>query len=128
MPKLTLATDILAAALVGFEAQKSHIDAQIAEIRRALGGDSRARKSPTATAGRPRKKRSAAVRRRMALAQQARWAAIKKTAPSGEAANTEKPKRTVSAAARRKMALAQKRRWAAVKKASKPVAVKTPAA
>jgi hypothetical protein len=52
---------------------------------------------------------SAASRRRMAIAQRARWA---KQKSSSQAA---RPKRTMSAAARRKIAAAQRKRWAKVR-------------
>src|SRR6266436_3166365 len=55
---------------------------------------------------------TAAARRRMALAQRARWARVKPT---------PKPtplKRKMSASARRKIAAAQRARWARVKKAA----------
>ena len=52
---------------------------------------------------------SAAARRKISLAQKARWA---KTKPGAQPA---KPKRVISAASRRKMAAAQKARWAKVK-------------
>ncbi len=55
---------------------------------------------------------SAAARRRISLAQKARWA--KRTAANGQA-STAKPKRIVSASARRKMAAAQRARWAKVR-------------
>jgi len=55
---------------------------------------------------------SAAARKKMSLAQKARWA--KRTAANGQT-STAKSKRTVSAAARRKMAAAQRARWAKVK-------------
>ncbi|MBZ5689369.1 MAG: hypothetical protein LAP86_30580 [Acidobacteriia bacterium] len=48
---------------------------------------------------------SAAARRRISLAQKARWAKQKATTP----------KRTISAAGRRRIAAAQKARWAKVK-------------
>ncbi len=54
---------------------------------------------------------SAAARRRMSLAQKARWS---KAASDGA---TAKPKRVVTAASRRKMAAAQRARWAKVKRA-----------
>ncbi len=63
-------SEILAAALEGFEAQKKRIDAQIAAIRQILRGV-----QPETT--RPRRKVSAAARKRMAAAQRKRWAAIK---------------------------------------------------
>jgi hypothetical protein len=52
---------------------------------------------------------SAAARKKISLAQKARWA--KRTAQEVQA-STLKPKRIVSASARRKMAAAQRARWA----------------
>jgi len=63
-------SEILAAALEGFEAQKKRIDAQIAAIRQTLRG-------VTPESAKPRRKVSAAARKRMAAAQRKRWAAIK---------------------------------------------------
>src|SRR5208283_2895642 len=108
MPKLT--NDIIAAAIEGFQAQKKNIDAQIAELRRALSGDPG---KPAATAEAPTRKRrkmSAASRARIAEAQRKRWAAFKKAAepPVPEAAH--KPKRKLSAAGRRAISAATKRR------------------
>ncbi len=63
---------------------------------------------------RPRKQRrtlSASARRKISLAQKARWA---KRASNGQA-GTARPKRTMSASARRKIAVAQRARWAKVK-------------
>jgi hypothetical protein len=53
---------------------------------------------------------SAAGRRRISLAQKARWAKAKGHAP--------KPKRTMSVVARRKIAAAQRARWAKVRSAA----------
>jgi Skp family chaperone for outer membrane proteins len=53
---------------------------------------------------------SAAGRRRISLAQKARWAKAKGHAP--------KPKRTISLAGRRRIAAAQRARWAKVKSAA----------
>jgi hypothetical protein len=61
---------------------------------------------PTAT----RRKMSASARRRISLAQKARWAKRN----SGRA-GVARPKRYVSAASRRKMAAAQRARWAKVR-------------
>jgi hypothetical protein len=52
---------------------------------------------------------SAATRRKISLAQKARWAKQKAATP----------KRTISAASRRKIAAAQRARWAKVKSAKK---------
>jgi hypothetical protein len=50
---------------------------------------------------------SAAARRKISLAQKARWAKAKGHAP--------KPKRTISVAGRKRIAAAQRARWAKVK-------------
>src|SRR5260370_23006346 len=62
--------------------------------------------------GGQRRTLSAAARRKISLAQKARWAKQKSSGPSG------KPKRTISAASRKKMAAAQKARWAKAKRKS----------
>jgi hypothetical protein len=119
---MTLTAELLAAALEGFEAQKNRINTRIEEIRRTLKGGSTEPVAQSETE-RPKRKRSAAVRRRMKIAQQLRWKNIKENVePLRPAATSEptKPKRKISASARRKMALAQKARWAAVKEASEP--------
>src|SRR5260370_22870098 len=98
---------------MGFEAKKVAIDAKIGEIRLQLAG----RRSEPATSSeirKPRKKRSAAVRRKMALAQKARWAKIKQgSAPQPAHPATKKPKRTMSTAGRRALIAATKKRRAA---------------
>jgi hypothetical protein len=65
----------------------------------------------------PKRIISAASRRKMALAQKARWArAGKGSHPAKQASgSTHKKGRTMSAAARRKIAAAQRARWAKVK-------------
>ena len=55
---------------------------------------------------------SAAGRRRISLAQKARWAKHK------EQGHAPKPKRTISAAGRRRIAAAQRARWAKLKRAA----------
>jgi len=112
-----LTPEIIIAAIAGFEAQKDKLDSRIAEIRSMLDGG---RSEPAATTEtvKPRKKRSAAVRRRMALAQRARFAKLKQG--SKPDAQTAKPKkRKMSAAGRRAISLAAKKRWAAIKAAKK---------
>src|SRR4029077_15936748 len=71
MPTHKLSPEILNAAISGFEQQKLRIDAQIAELRAMLAGDSA---KPTTAPETPKRKISAAARRRMALGQRARWA------------------------------------------------------
>ena len=69
-----LSHDIITAAIAGFEAQKSRINSKIAELRNMLHHrDGHA----AAEATKLKRKVSAASRRRMALAQKKRWAAIK---------------------------------------------------
>jgi hypothetical protein len=67
---------------------------------------------------------SAASRRKMALAQKARWAGIRKQSQSAGRTHSSAPaKRTISAAGRKRIAAAQRARWAKVragKNASKP--------
>ena len=66
---------------------------------------------PKAGPARKRRTLSAAARRKMSLAQKARWA--RRTLGSQTA--TARPKRTMSAAARQKIASAQRMRWAKVR-------------
>jgi len=91
-----LTNDIIAAAIEGFEVQKSRIDAKIAELRAMLSGG---RTEPVATAEKPRKKRrmSAAGRRAIGEATRRRWAAIR--AEKEKANQAPAPKKT----ARRKL-------------------------
>lgn len=72
--------------------QLKHIDAALAVLGKLNAGSS---------VSQPRRIVSASARRKMSLAQKARWAKASST-----------PKRTMSAAARRKIAAAQRARWA----------------
>jgi hypothetical protein len=119
-----LTPEIILAAISGFEAQKSQIDSQIAELRSMLDGGSRTIQStaPSETA-KPRKKFSAAARKKMALAQKARWTKLKEAAAPKEAeAVKPKKKRKMSAAGRKAISETTKKRWAAVKAAKKAAA------
>ena len=81
--------------------------------------------SGTGTTGetsRPKRIISAASRRKMALAQKARWASVRKQSQSvsaGKTPSSAPAKRTMSASARRKIAAAQRARWAKVRAAKK---------
>ena len=77
-----------------------HVDAALSVLGKLNGGSSYTK---------PRRTLSASARRRISLAQKARWA---KRKTSGQAA---RPKRTISPAGRRKIAAAQRARWAKVK-------------
>lgn len=106
----TADTSFLEAALIGFEQMKRNVEEKIADIRRQLGSEDGTQAAAPSQAG--KRPLSQAVRRRMAVAQRKRWAAVKaKSKPS-------KPfsaKRIMSPAARRKIAAAQRKRWALAK-------------
>jgi hypothetical protein len=70
-----LANEIITAAIEGFESQKAHIDAQIAELRQMLSGRPAETAVTPEPAKRKRRKMSAAGRARIAEAQRKRWAA-----------------------------------------------------
>src|ERR1022692_3866168 len=63
-------------------------------------------KTPAIGAAKPKHHVSAAARRKMSLAQKARWAKV--TTNGQPTQTTAKPKRIVSASSRRKMAAAQR--------------------
>ena len=87
----------LRAARTNLANELAHVDAALAALGRMNGGSNHTKTRHMSAAG----------RRRISLAQKARWA---KT--NGQEAATAKPKRTMSASARRKISLAQKARWA----------------
>jgi hypothetical protein len=112
MPK-TLTPEIALAAIAGLELQKTQIDSQIAELRNVLDGGGRSEPAITPSeTGKPRKKRSAAVRRRMKIAQQLRWKKIKEAAEPPQSKAAKPKKRKLSAAGRKNIIEATKRRWA----------------
>jgi hypothetical protein len=88
--------------------RKAHAEAQ-GEVKR-LGAALAALGSLTGRSA-TRKTLSAAARRKISLAQKARWAKRSTNTQTGVA----RPKRKMSAAARRKIAAAQRARWAKVK-------------
>ena len=75
---MTLGKAILEAALIGFQTEKDSIDLKMAEVRKLLGQTSDG-DQPLPLNGKPRKRRSAAIRKRMAAAQKKRWADFYKT-------------------------------------------------
>ena len=82
-----------------------HVDAALSVLGKLGGGSSHTK---------PRHTVSASARKRMSLAQKARWAKAKGRAP--------KPKRTISAAGRKRIAAAQRARWAKLKAKQKKAA------
>jgi hypothetical protein len=116
-PKLT--QEIIAAAIEGFQSQKRRIDDQITELRSMLTGNPTKNAPPPEAATGKRKKFSTAVRRKMALAQKARWAKTKGEAEPPVIKETPKPKRKLSAAGRAAIIAATKKMWAAKRAAAK---------
>jgi hypothetical protein len=85
-----------------------HVDAALAVLGKLDNGK---------FATESRRSVSAASRRKMAAAQKARWARVKKQLPgaSNGAAAVARPKKRLSEATRRKIAAAQRARWAKIK-------------
>ena len=79
-----------------------HVDAALSVLGKLKGGSSHTKPGRTV---------STSARKRMSLAQKARWAKAKGHSP--------KPKRRISAAGRKRIAAAQRARWAKVKAAKK---------
>jgi len=79
-----------------------HVDAALSVLGKLKGGSNHTK---------PMHTMSAAARRKISVAQKARWARAKSHAP--------KPKRTISAAGRRRIAAAQKARWARLRAGKK---------
>ena len=114
MPKLPVNTDIIDAAIQGFEYQKAQIDRRIAELRALRSGEPVSPVNAPAAPRRGRRALSTEARQRIAAAQRKRWAASRK----GTAAVKEAPKkRRLSAAGRRAIIAATKKRWAALRAA-----------
>jgi hypothetical protein len=92
----------LRAVRTNLASQLKHVDAALSVLGKLGGGRN---------SSRPKSGVSALARKRMSLAQKARWAKAKGRAP--------KPKRIMSASARRKIAAAQRERWAKLKAGKK---------
>jgi hypothetical protein len=130
-----LTPEIITAAIDGFEAQKTRIDAQISELRALLPGGSTkpaAAETIEPTPQRKRRKFSPDAMRRMREAQQRRWAKVRgeseAAAPAPVTASAPaKAKRKLSAAGRAAIVAATKKRWAAIHKAEKPATKTVPA-
>jgi hypothetical protein len=108
-----LTAEILDAAIEGFEARKLRLDEQIAQVRQLLNGDRPVAASTSEPQKQPRRKMSAATRKRMGEAQRKRWAT--KSDAETTSKTTAKPKRKLSAAGRAAIVAALKKRWAAKK-------------
>jgi hypothetical protein len=112
MPTKAFTTEIITAAIQGYEFQKTGIDAKITELRAMLSGG---RTEPAATPEAPtgkRKKFSAAARRHMKEAQQRRWAKIRGESEPPAPAKAPKAKRRISKEDLARTIAATKRRLA----------------
>jgi hypothetical protein len=107
---------LLQAALVGYEHQRSIVEERTAELRRELAGAP----AGSAEGNTPRRGMSAAGRRRIAAAQRKRWAELKKASVMPPV----KTKRKISAAARKRIADATRKRWKAYRAAKAAAATK----
>jgi hypothetical protein len=121
MPQLT--TEIILAAIAGFEQQKKHMDEEIARLKAMLsGGRAGATGNSSEAPGRKRRKLSAEARRRMREAQKARWARVRgESAGSSPSKQSPKPKRRLSEAGRQAIIAATKKRWRLQKANAKKV-------
>ena len=94
----------LRAARTNLANELAHVDAALAALGRMNGGSNHTKTRHMSAAG----------RRRISLAQKARWAKQNGQAP--------KAKRKISAAGRKRIAAAQRARWAKVRAQQKKVA------
>jgi cell division septum initiation protein DivIVA len=90
-------SDILRAALAGYQQQLEHIEAKVAELRRQLRVGAAQAKSMAAPAAAPKRAKrsrkhrmSAEGRARIAAAQRARWAKVKRAKKPSSAASRGK--------------------------------------
>ena len=116
MPISNHDSELLEAALVGFQLQRDEIERKIDELRSRLGGQTGSTQSRS-LGGSQRRTLSDSARRRIALAQKKRWAAYK--AHNGKPAGSKPKKRVLSAEGRARIVAATKKRWAAFRKAQK---------
>src|ERR1019366_1458667 len=113
-PRLT--PELIAAAVEGYESQKTRIDRKIAELRAILSGGPVETAATPEPATRRRRKMSAAGRKAIAEAQRKRWAEARKAIEPAPQ-NAAKPKRRISKEGMKRIVAATKKRWAAVRAA-----------
>jgi hypothetical protein len=114
-------------ALRELREKRSHAQIEIDKLNQIISGieslNGKGAAIPSKTA-RPRRTLSASARRRISLAQKARWASVRKQWQPKLVAKTGSAhaKRRMSAAGRKRIAAAQKARWAAVRAGQKKAA------
>ena len=110
-----LTHEIINAAIEGFEQQRARIDQKIAELQAMRSGLPVLTGASESVPGK-RKRFSAAVRRKMAMAQKARWAKLKgEPAGDNKTLSVPKTKRKMSKEGRERIVAATKARWARVR-------------
>jgi cell division septum initiation protein DivIVA len=119
MPK-KLSDEVVKAAIDGFTAQKAQLNQQIAELRTMLNGGSPQAAPASEPTPRRQRKMSAAARRRIAMAQKARWAKVRGESGSRPAkVKAPKPKRRISPEGLKRIIAATKKRWRLQKASAK---------
>ena len=119
VPAQKLTPEIIAAAIDGYEFQRTRIDSKIGELKAILSsGPTEPAATPEPTK-RKRRKMSAAGMKAIAEAQRERWAASKKAAepPAPATPEAPKPKRRISRVGMARIIAATKERWARVRAA-----------
>jgi hypothetical protein len=108
------ALDLTVNQLKRAAAIKERLEALNKELRGILG-------TPADSRPPPKKSRtmSAAVKRKIAAAQKARWASRRRANPAAQSARPAAKKKTVSPATKAKLSAKLKAHWAAKKKAAK---------
>jgi hypothetical protein len=108
-------TEILQAALIGFQHMRNQVEEKIEELRSRIGGGATFATGANGTSLATKRSLSPAARRRIAAAQKKRWAAYK--AKHHRTPSARPKKRVLSAAGRARIVAATKKRWAAYRKA-----------
>jgi hypothetical protein len=111
-------------ALRELREKRNHAQIEIDKLDQIISGiETLNGSSPVSSkATQPKRIISAVSRRKMALAQKARWASIRKgSRPVVAKLVGSAPKRKISAAGRKRIAAAQRARWAKIRAAKKAV-------
>ena len=112
-------TQLLEAALIGFQQMRNQIEQKIAELQSQIEGTPvRTPRAPVAGSGANKRTMSPSARRRIAEAQRKRWAEYKagNDTPAKSAKGEPRKKRVLSAAGRARIIAATKKRWATYRK------------
>jgi hypothetical protein len=114
----------LTGALQELRAERSRAQSQVEKLDQAISViESLDGTGTSEKINQPKRIISADSRRKMALAQKARWARLgKESKPAASAGSVHKKGRTMSAAARKRIAAAQRARWAKIRAGQKRAA------